>query len=1054
MGSPEPTTGTRQSGDVESVDMVEDTHSSSSPFVPSLATDDSVQKSGASTPVALELFAGSCKLSKCLKFHGFLAYGVDHKKCKNRVGPCVVLDLTKGRGQAFVKDSLKSGQVACVPMAPPCGTSSRARERKWSRRLRALGVPEPKPLRSAQFPMGFPWLQGKDKLRVELAAANQCYQFVAEIFQLCYELQIPCFIENPKGSRMWDVPCIRKLFDLPGVQFTWFHSCMHGGGRDKATAILHFTPELSSLSVCCDQQHTHKKWGVSKAFGRFRFNTADEAEYPLLLCQRMARCFAQACLKRGWPVGVEPRGVPATKSVPAGWKVTGGRQPRGKAAPSLLPEDFQVTKLTVSQGQYSFLAHSVGRLRDQTIIKGRVFPKGTRIIHVQPSVSNGDPKESCGDDLLDVSLGLPIPPVTAVEMAKQCQHPFDVQALETLDSVKLAIFHQLTMGPEAMHKYRVGVLAGLKKRVRDLSETEMAMKAVMHPDVREILKGKNLSLLAELLQSIGYVDKELVDDLRGGLQITGNAKVTGTFATEFKPAQIEREDLWRSAKSAQAEVSEKVPLHMRSGQVQVESGMIDIAASVWESTMGEAQKGWLDGPLESGEVDSKVGKLWTPSRRFGIVQAGKVRNIDDMSEFAVNLAYGTPEKLDLGGLDEVVGLAALWSKACQPDGWVKTQLSDGTWMQGPLHQDFRIGSRLRLPGRCLDLKSAYKQVPLCPMDQANAVLAVWDPHQGRVRYFISKVLPFGATGAVMGFNRIARALRDLIRKLLFLPVVNYFDDFPHVDAECMAAKSQVVMEEFLDILGWQISREAKKRLPPMPQFAVLGVLVDLSRSAEGIVVIKNKPSRMAELRDTIEQVEKTSEFSPALAARVQGRLTYAEAQCSGRWLAPLLDPIKRRALLPRSVRWLSEDIRGALLQCERMLSSAPAREIDTIGREPPCIVFTDGAFENDVASCGAVIFSPRVKEVLVFGFIIPDEIVKDWRKYGAEQTNCASRHVTDCHSETTDGELAAQSQSLILHRQRWSERSYGQRHDQLSSVQEDTGRVHATRRHESFHVMV
>ena len=85
-----------------------------------------------------------------------------------------------------------------------------------------------------------------------------------------------------------------------------------------------------------------------------------------------------------------------------------------------------------------------------------------------------------------------------------------------------------------------------------------------------------------------------------------------------------------------------------------------------------------------------------------------------------------------------------------------------------------------------------------------------------MRYFISKVLPFGATGAVMGFDRIARALRDLMRKLLFLPVVNYFDDFPHVDAECMAAKSQVVMEEFLDILGWQISREAKKRLPRCP----------------------------------------------------------------------------------------------------------------------------------------------------------------------------------------------------------------------------------------------
>ena len=121
-------------------------HSSRSGKVHTADTNEGVQKSGMPILGALELFAGSCKLSKCLKAHGFLAHGIDHKKCKNCVGPCVVLDLTSRKGQMFVEESLLHGKVACTAMAPPCGTSSRAREKKLSRRLRALGVPEPKPL--------------------------------------------------------------------------------------------------------------------------------------------------------------------------------------------------------------------------------------------------------------------------------------------------------------------------------------------------------------------------------------------------------------------------------------------------------------------------------------------------------------------------------------------------------------------------------------------------------------------------------------------------------------------------------------------------------------------------------------------------------------------------------------------------------------------------------------------------------------------------------------------------------------------------------------------
>lgn len=327
--------------------------------LPDLATCEGAEKGGKSTPIALELFAGSCKLSKCLKAHGFLAYGIDHLKCKNRVGPCVVLNLTSAKGQQFVLTALESGQVACVPMAPPCGTSSRARERKISQRLRAIGVPEPKPLRSPQYPWGFPWLKGRDKLRVD--AANECYRFVARVFELCCKLGVPAFIENPKGSRMWEVPCIEVLFSLDGVAFTVFDSCMHGGSRDKGTGLLHNCPELVALSAKCDGSHTHKKWGVGRSFGRFKFDTAEEAEYPLLLCQRIARLFAQAAIRNGWHVSTEPRGQPAHKMVPAHWKVAGGRQPRGRAVANLLPEDFQVVSVVVDLPTFQRFQHRSGR---------------------------------------------------------------------------------------------------------------------------------------------------------------------------------------------------------------------------------------------------------------------------------------------------------------------------------------------------------------------------------------------------------------------------------------------------------------------------------------------------------------------------------------------------------------------------------------------------------------------------------------------------------------------------------------------------------------------
>ena len=75
----------------------------------------------------------------------------------------------------------------------------------------------------------------------------------------------------------------------------------------------------------------------------------------------------------------------------------------------------------------------------------------------------------------------------------------------------------------------------------------------------------------------------------------------------------------------------------------------------------------------------------------------------------------------------------------------------------------------------------------------------------------------------MGFNRVARALRDVMQKILLLPVVNY-----------LTITRMCTLEKFLQMLGWQIPLEAKKRLPPMSSLGGgCGSVCDAARAGEG-----------------------------------------------------------------------------------------------------------------------------------------------------------------------------------------------------------------------------
>ena len=169
-------------------------------------------------------------------------------------GPTSKVDLCKKENQEMVLQWLDERKIDGVMLAPPCGTSSRAREIpvfQSGQKRRA-----PQPLRSARYPNGLPTLRGLDALKVKLA--NKLYAFTRRVIDKCVQLDIPFICENPLRSWMWSTSFFRQLH--VSCIFQVIHSCMYGGQRLKKTRFLmNFIAD--NLKRECDGRHQHLPWG-------------------------------------------------------------------------------------------------------------------------------------------------------------------------------------------------------------------------------------------------------------------------------------------------------------------------------------------------------------------------------------------------------------------------------------------------------------------------------------------------------------------------------------------------------------------------------------------------------------------------------------------------------------------------------------------------------------------------------------------------------------------------------------------------------------------------
>ena len=137
---------------------------------------------GESGYFCMELFCGSGNLTYAMKHFVPDTFGVDHKVTKQRV-KIICLDLSKEDHQALMEQWALSGRCLWVYFGVPCGTASRARFRRISRRNHG-----PPPLRSSKFPDGLPGVKGIHAIK--LHAANRLYSYMRKLIKQLHAAKV------------------------------------------------------------------------------------------------------------------------------------------------------------------------------------------------------------------------------------------------------------------------------------------------------------------------------------------------------------------------------------------------------------------------------------------------------------------------------------------------------------------------------------------------------------------------------------------------------------------------------------------------------------------------------------------------------------------------------------------------------------------------------------------------------------------------------------------------------------------------------------------------
>lgn len=176
----------------------------------------------------------------------------------------------------------------------------------------------------------------------------------------------------------------------------------------------------------------------------------------------------------------------------------------------------------------------------------------------------------------------------------------------------------------------------------------------------------------------------------------------------------------------------------------------------------------------------------------------------------------------------------------------------------------------------IDLRKAYKQLPLSKLAMGDGSLCVLNPEPGEPEIFRPTVLPFGARAAVQGFYRASYSLWWIGLQLLKLHWTLFFDDFLVVGRLAEGRHVELILASFFSTLGWETSSEKGNSFNAVAR--ALGVLIDLSDSKLLKVKVNNTENRGREIVSFIQSILDKGFYKPGELATLRGRVLFAEGQ--------------------------------------------------------------------------------------------------------------------------------------------------------------------------------
>ena len=434
-----------------------------------------------------------------------------------------------------------------------------------------------------------------------------------------------------------------------------------------------------------------------------------------------------------------------------------------------------------------------------------------------------------------------------------------------------------------------------------------------------------------------------------------------------------------------------------------------VQAELRALTKDELDRGECRGPFTKEQLDALFPGGWLPGVRFPVCQKDKVRGCDHYSKHGQNGTGSTSETVDTEGHDSILAVAKLWASSVDADRNVRIKLSDGSVLEGVLHESLDLSDLRVLLARLIDLARAYKQLARRPEDADLAIFAQLS-ETGIWEFYMALVLGFGARDAVFSFNLMARALRHILNVVLWVPATHFYDDFSQVDVGKFAANSCSTTQRLFDLLGWEYKSKPDQLLPPSASFSPLGVNLDFSE--EGFAIVANTANRRARIQEDIGKLCDLEVIPSNSVQSLAGICTYADAQTSGRIGATILKEVRNAAKVGGS------DGRSRLLSSLRNLAAyfhaVKPRRLRISAALPPIFVLTDAASETAGASVGAVLVDPVNSIFEYFGKKLATGLTDKWRLTGKDQIICQAELLAIPIAFTTWANVLADRDILVF----------------------------------------